>query len=83
MTRTINESVNVTGYYFAKGRGFPSRVQYGTKELLFEPTGLRCLVKKGQEMIEIFNMSDGRDQYRLKFEPSARSWTLLTRRAMA
>lgn len=83
MTRTINESVNVTGYYFAKGRTFPSRVQYGNRELYFEQSGLRCLVKKGQEMIEIFNMSDGRDQYRLMFEPSVRNWTLLSRRIMA
>lgn len=83
MTRTINESVNVTGYYFAKGRSFPSRIQYGAQELYFEPTGLRCLVKKGQEIIEIFNMSDGRDQYRLMFEPSVRNWTLLSRRIMA
>jgi hypothetical protein len=82
MTRTINRPINVTGYYFAKGRTFPSRVQYGNRELYFEPTGLRCLVKKGQEMFEIFNMSDGRDQYRLKFEPTARNWTLLTHRAM-
>lgn len=83
MTRTINESVNVTGYYFAKGRTFPSRVQYGNHELYFEQSGLRCLVKKGQEIIEIFNMSDGRDQYRLMFEPSVRNWTLLSRRIMA
>lgn len=83
MTYQLNEIVDVTGYYFAKGRSFPSRVQYGSKELYFEPTGLRCLVKKGQEFFEIFNMSDGRDQYRLKFEPAGRNWTLLTRRAMA
>lgn len=78
MTRTINQPVNVTGYIFTKGRTFPSRVQFGNTELTFEHGGLRCLVQKGQEMIEIFNMSDGRDQYRLKFERSARSWTLLT-----
>lgn len=78
MTRTINQPIIVTGYYFAKGRTFPSRVQYGNRELYFEPTGLRCLVKKGQDMFQIFNMSDGRDQYRLKFEPRARNWTLLT-----
>lgn len=82
MTYTVNELVDVTGYYFTKGRSFPSRVQYGGKELYFDKSGLRCLVKKGQDIIEIFNMSDGRDQYRLKFEPTVGDWTLLTRRAM-
>lgn len=83
MTRTINQPIDVTGYYFAKGRSFPSRIQFGNTELNFEHGGLRCLVQKGQEMIEIFNMSDGRDQYRLRFEPSARSWTLLTHHSVA
>jgi hypothetical protein len=83
MTYILNESINVTGYYFKKGRGFPSRIQYGNKELSFDQGGLRCLVKKGQEFFEIFNMTDGRDQYRLKFEPDARSWTLLTRRVLS
>lgn len=83
MTYAVNQAVNVTGYYFAKGRSFPSRVQYGDKELHFEQSGLRCLVQKGQEFVEIFNMSDGRDQYRLKFEPGLRNWTLLTRRAVS
>lgn len=81
MTRTINQPVNVTGYIFSKGRTFPSRVQFGNEELNFEYGGLRCLVRKGQDMIEIFNMSDGRDQYRLRFERSARSWTLLSHTA--
>ena len=82
MTHVLNESVNVTAYSFTKGRTFPRRIQYGNTELVFDQIGLRCLVKRGQELIEIFNMTDGRDQYRLKFEPAVRSWTLLTKRAL-
>ena len=83
MTHVLNQEVNVTSYYFTKGRTFPRRIQIDNNELVFIESGLRCLVKKGQELIEIFNMSDGRDQYRLKFEPSNMHWTLLTKRSLA
>jgi hypothetical protein len=85
MTRVFNKEVFVTSYYFTQGKGFhsfPRSVQFENQELTFIETGLRCLVQKGQDLIEIFNMSDGRTQYRLKFEPQQRSWTLLTSRAM-
>lgn len=86
MTQVLNQEVDVISYYFAGGksfRGFPKRIQFDGKELTFAENGLRCLVKKGQDLIEIFNMSDGRKSYRLKFEPADRNWTLLTSRALA
>ena len=85
MTQVLNQEVDVTAYYFAGGktRGFPKRVQYNGNELTFAENGLRCLVKKGQDLIEIFNMSDGRKQYRLRFEPNDRCWTLLTSSSVA
>lgn len=82
MTQVLNQDVDVTAFYFTKGRSFPRRVEFNNIELVFIESGLKCLVQKGQELIEIFNMSDGRDQYRLKFEPAARHWTLLTKRAL-
>ncbi len=86
MTRVFNKEVFVTSYYFSQGKGihsYPKHIQFDDEELTFIENGLRCLVKKGQELIEIFNMTDGRYQYRLKFEPVSKNWTLLTARSVA
>jgi hypothetical protein len=40
-------------------------------------TGLRMLVSAGQKIVEVFNMTDGFAQYNLRYEPDARTWTLL------
>lgn len=81
---SINKEVNVLAYYFSNGcsRCFPKRIELEGKQLDFIESGLRCLVQKGQDFIQIFHMSDGRQQYRLRFEPAERTWTLLSTRAL-
>lgn len=83
MTYVLNQEITVTGYYFTKGKTFPRRVQFGENELTFIESGLRCLVQKGQELIEIFNMSDGRNQYTIRHERANHHWVLLSKRALA
>lgn len=80
---TLNQEIDVTAFYFTKDKTFPRRIQVGEQELTFIESGLRCLVQKGQELIEIFNMSDGRDQYTIRHERASRQWILLSKRAMA
>lgn len=77
-----NVDITVTAYYFAGGnieRSFPKRIELGDsgRQLNFIESGLRCVIKKGQQITEIFNMSDGQNNYRLKFEPSLKSWQLV------
>ncbi|HEX8227167.1 MAG TPA: hypothetical protein VF572_04855 [Candidatus Saccharimonadales bacterium] len=79
-TRIINEEVSVTSVYFRPGRhlkGFPKRMEYGGREYTFIESGLRYLVRKGQQLIEIFDMTDGTRDYRLKFDTVQQSWTLI------
>lgn len=83
MTHVLNQEVDVTAYYFTSGKTFPRRIQFGEDELTFIESGLRCLVQKGQELIEIFNMSDGRNQYTIRHEKTSKHWILLSKRAMA
>lgn len=83
MTHILNQEIDVTSYYFTSGKTFPRRIQLGEQELTFIGSGLRCLVKKGQEFIEIFNMSDGRNQYTIRHERASQHWILLSKRAMA
>jgi hypothetical protein len=76
----INKEVAVTSVYFRPGRhlkGFPKRMEYEGREYTFLESGLRYLVKKGQELVEIFDMTDGTQNYRLKFDNSQQSWTLI------
>jgi hypothetical protein len=77
------KEVQVTSFYFARGsRCFPKRIELEGRQLHFLENGLRCLVQKGQELVQIFNMTDGQSLYRLSFEPGNRTWKLLSARAL-
>ena len=82
--RLINEEVAVTGWYFrpAKSRGrnikgYPKRMEYEGREYTFVESGLRYLIQKGQQLVEVFDMTDGSQDFRLKFDPAAHVWTLV------
>jgi hypothetical protein len=57
-------------------------MEFDGRETNFLETGLRCLVQKGQELIQVFNMTDGQKLYRLSFEPGSRTWKLLSTRTL-
>lgn len=78
--RPINQEVNITGLYFRPGRsvkGFPKRMEYEGREYTFVESGLRYLIQKGQQLFEIFDMTDGTREYRLKFDTQQHIWTLV------
>ena len=81
----LNQPIDVTSFYFSPGprtRSFPKRIEIEGRQLDFLESGLRCLVRKGQGIVQIFNMSDGRDLYRLSFEPDQGNWTLLSKKSL-
>ena len=55
---------------------FPRRMEFDGDTYTFKD-GLQCLVKKGQDVIRIFDMTDGQHSYRLKSDGQQNSWTLL------
>jgi hypothetical protein len=61
-------------------------MEYNGREYTFAD-GLRFLVQKGQQLTQIFDMSDGSSNYRLKFDDREKLWTLVdiseTPRALA
>ncbi len=81
----MNKEIDVRSFYFGRGdRGihcFPKSIELEGRQLDFVE-GLRCLVKRGPNLLQIFNMTDGRSQYRLSFEPEQRVWKLLNTRAL-
>lgn len=77
---TINKEVNITAWYFRNKHqltSFPRRMEYNREEYTFAE-GLRYLVQKGKEVVQLFDMTDGDTNYRLKFDPSQEMWTLVS-----
>lgn len=74
----INESVNVNSFYFATSFGrlrtFPRQVEHDGQKLTFQD-GLQYLVQKGQHAVRFFDMNDGDQVYRLRYENNV--WTLV------
>lgn len=79
---SYNQEIDVTSFYFKNAKVFPRQIELEGEQLSFLENGLRCLVQKGQELIQVFNMTDGQTLYRLSFEPSSRTWTLLSSRSL-
>lgn len=79
---SYNQEINVTSFYFRDSRVFPRQIEMEGEKLSFMENGLRCLVQKGAELVQIFNMSDGQKLYRLSFEPGSRTWKLLSSRSL-
>lgn len=82
--RLVNAEVSVTSLYFRAGnpedrhlKGYPKRMEYEGREYTFVESGLRYLIRKGQQLIEVFDMTDGTRDYRLKFDTGAHVWTLV------
>ena len=78
---SVNKEVTVTSMYFRNGnrqlQAFPRRIEFEGNEYTFVESGFHYLVKKGQRLIELFDMNDGVNDYRLKFDNSERTWTLV------
>ncbi|HKU18140.1 MAG TPA: hypothetical protein VJP80_02595 [Candidatus Saccharimonadales bacterium] len=77
----INQEINVPELYFERGherqlKGYPRRMEWKGREYTFME-GLRLLVQKGARALEIFDMTDGQRDYRLTFDRSECSWTLV------
>ena len=82
--KLINQEVAVTGMYFRPARpdkrhikGYPKRMEYEGREYTFLESGLRYILNKGQQLTEIFDMTDGKRDFRLKFDTAEQTWTLV------
>lgn len=75
-----NKEVSVNSLTF-KGKGklrsFPKQITIDAEEVTFVETGMHYILQKGQSIVQLFDMSDGRQNYRLQFDSSNFTWTLL------
>lgn len=79
--QNINKEVNVTAWYF-RGRherftSFPKRIEFDHREYTFAE-GLRMLVQKGKRAVQLFDMTDGDNNFRLRFDDQQQTWTLVS-----
>lgn len=77
MTQVINSEVHVNAFYFTGRdmRSFPRVIEYGGEAITFAD-GLRYLVRKGAEAIQLFDMKAENGQtYRLR--QRGEQWLLL------
>lgn len=76
----VNKEVNITAMYFHNAKGlksYPKRMEYNGNTYTFIESGLQYLIKRGQKIVQIFDMTDGTDTYRLRFDESDFNWTLV------
>lgn len=70
----INRIVNVNAFYFHRSqvsdhhiKTFPRQIEFGNTRCTFKD-GFQYLVKNGERMVRLFDMSDGHTTYRLRLE---------------
>jgi hypothetical protein len=75
----VNEQVIVTAMGFRKNLvAYPRRMEYRGATYNFIDAGLRCLVRRGEKIIEVITLSDGSANYRLRSCNQGNDWTLLS-----
>jgi hypothetical protein len=79
--QNINKEVTVTAWYFKNRQkrltSYPKRIEYGQKEYTFAE-GLRLLIQKGKQAVQLFDMTDGDSNFRLRFDDQQQTWTLVS-----
>lgn len=69
----MNRIVNVTSFSFYQGshnkpfRTFPKQIEVDTDRYTFKD-GFQYLVKNGERIVRLFDMTDGQTTYRLRQE---------------
>lgn len=88
MNTPVNQTIEITSLAFTQPRrtsrleAFPKRMIWDDREYNFAEIGMHYLVKKGQELIRLFDVSDGQNDFRLKCDEQ-NQWTLVSIRATA
>ncbi len=83
----IGNEIEITSVYFYQKQdqrhlqGYPRRMVWGGREYTFVESGLRYLIRKGSELVQLFDMTDGDTTYRLRLADD--QWTLVGLRTAA
>ncbi|HET8690351.1 MAG TPA: hypothetical protein VFL81_02855 [Candidatus Saccharimonadales bacterium] len=76
MLQIINQPIIISAVYFSGDMAaFPRRIEWQGRTIRLID-GIRCLIGHRGQLIELFDMTDGHNRYRLR--QIGRDWTLLT-----
>jgi hypothetical protein len=73
--------VNVIAFYFRghhQPEGFPKRIEYNNQLITFTENGSRRSVVKGDNLVHVFDMTDGEADYQLEYNAETLNWALLS-----
>jgi hypothetical protein len=78
----INKEINVNAFYFKNSshhmRSYPRQMEFDGSQVSFAD-GLSYLVRTGQQIVQLFDMTDGDNTYRLRH--TGDQWTLVGMKA--
>lgn len=79
-TIVLDERVDVAVIFKKNGEAHlncvPSKMRYGSRDIIFTQLAFRHPTAKGRRMIHVFDVSDGANDYRLEFDAEALTWKL-------
>jgi len=81
-SKIFNQEVEVTQVYFKnktnqkKLESFPKKMIHEGREYNFSSDSLEYLIQKDENLIKLFDVSDGSNLYRLKLD-ATNHWTLI------
>ena len=80
MQTTINESVDIEFVRFIdhrrKYKSWPRKMKWRGKLYEFKSVAYYHKLREGRVIYHIFHMTDGANDFRLKFDPEVLSWKL-------
>lgn len=82
----VDQEVTINSVYFNNKKNletFPKEMEFEGETYTFLNNGWRYLVHKGQEVVRVFSVTDGKADFRLKLDPSESHWTLLDIKPLA
>ncbi|CAN5181619.1 hypothetical protein BH09PAT3_BH09PAT3_2180 [soil metagenome] len=88
MNTPVNQTIEITSLAFSRRprttnlEAFPKRMVWDDREYTFVESGMHFLIKKGQNLVRLFDVSDGQNNFRLKCD-STNHWTLVSMQATA
>lgn len=80
MKNFINQEAEVNAFYFTNKKGlksYPRKITVQHQQFSFTELIMQYAVRQGQHLIRLFDMTDGKDTYRLRNEDGR--WILVSR----
>ncbi len=83
--KNLNKDVSINAFYFknrqARLASFPKQMELEGEQYYFSDNGLRYLIRQGQQLVQLFDVSDGRRSFRLR--NSGDNWQLVRMQQIA